>query len=256
MWMFLAESLVPEPQRQISLAGEIVLIFLAGGGVGILGFIAWVLKKIWSERTEIYRRIESIQEDVDARFDAGKERFAKIEQGLAEVKASLKTNEARTTDSNETIAKIEKKVDRLDERLDDVSVNTATTSAKVEQAAALVNRVAAEVSRFFTDSSPGRGITAKIKKAMREVVRQDALAKPEDTLYPEPAEDEMSAMAAGVPVGQKPKSAPTLQPVDNDTQEVPRLEPDQPKDRPTQPPTRKPGSPRPLMRKRDEPRGP
>jgi len=245
----LAEVLLVEPPRSISLAGEIVLILMFTAGTAVLAAIFWLMRKIWVERVSIYERIDNIQKDVDLRFDAGKDRFARIEKDLAEVKASLKTNEARTADSGETIEKIERKVDRLDERLDEVTVKLATASSKVEQAAETVNRMAGEVAKFFTDSAPGRGITAKLKRAVREVVKVDALVKAEETLHPDGEENDVYVAMDEQPV--QPKSAPRLRPVNHP--------PSVQEQRKTQPPRANhnhDAPTRPLMRRRQPPESP
>lgn len=231
---FIAEAsgvIIPEPQRQMSLAAEVVLILATVVTVPTAVLIATALWKIWKERTAIYervdlaqkdvdRRLDDARNDVDRRFDAGKERFARIEQDLAEVKASMKTHAARTADGNRAIAKIEQKVDRLDERLDGISNAVASSTAKVEQVVDTVNKTLGEMTKFFTDSQPGRGITARLKKAVREIVRPEALTHADETVYPEETNDVYLASPR-----PRPKSSPALEPLGDETQEFKVLPP-------------------------------
>lgn len=254
--MFLLESTAVEIITDIA--------WMIGGfsTVPALGAIVTFLYKLWKERSAVFDKISAVQVEIDTRLEkrdrvvdgrlsAGEVRFAKIEHSLAEVNAAMKTQENRAELTHHSLRKLEAKVDKVDDRLDKMAVDLAASSAKLDQATDTILSMSSEFSRFMTDSAPGRGITAKLKKAVREVVRPEALAKPEDTLYPDnaPEDDVYNPMVIDQP---RRKSAPAMQPVDKDTQEVPKP-PAGSVDgqRKTQPPRGTTTKPRSLMPKRN-----
>lgn len=146
--------------------------------------------------------------DGDRRMSALEKAMTDLDDEVQEVKLEI----------NKKMDRIEDKIDQFMSATDSIRAENAKQSADVHGAMARVDDgikhigfIANQVQEFFGDAKPGRGITAKVKKALREeMVMQGVIQqRPADTIYPDddlgPA-DAGDALAGYPPalVGSKP----------------------------------------------------
>lgn len=204
-----AQPAPPDPSA-MSVAAQVAWIIIAACGVVVLGAGLWFARRVWADRQDYDARFK----EHDDRFDEGNARFYKIEADLTEVKLSMSANTKTTEDLEKKIDKLDNRVERVDEKLDDIAVKVASSSAKMDQAARDVTAIGGHISRFFDDSHPGRGITSKLRKAVRDVVKPEALSRPDETLFPEADEIAAAEESEETPLPKHIKNAPsTITPV-------------------------------------------
>lgn len=201
-------------QSQQAVQGTSTLSIVAQVTVVVIGIILAVL---FFSLPLIARHLMKYLSGVSARLSEGNTKFALIDRDLVNIQASIAKQEHTFTT---TVKRQEKRDGLLLKMIREQERQTMALNQSVTGMTDSLNQLSATMNILLSEKS-SRGITAKVKSAVREAMRNPTA----DSIYPE--ED---FRATPVPLVNKPRriSDPMYPPFpvdDRPTQKIPPMEP-------------------------------